>query len=178
MKLNQNKCHLAILGYKYDSIWARFEDEVIFEWKNQKLLGVIIDNTLSFDGYVIALHKKAWTKLITLDKLVKCFSCRAEKDFNENLYWIRFANFPLVCIFWSRRANNKTNHIHKIALRMVYKNYDLPFSDLHRKHNSYSAHHRNIQLMAIKLCKFKNNLSFQIWYDVTYTELRTLELIG
>lgn len=59
MKLNQNKCHLEILGYKYDSIWARFEDEVIFERKNQKLLGVIIDNTLSFDGYVIALHKKA-----------------------------------------------------------------------------------------------------------------------
>ena len=48
MKLNQDKCHLAVSRYKYDNIWSRNEDEIILERKNQKLLGVAIEKILIF----------------------------------------------------------------------------------------------------------------------------------
>ena len=40
MKLNQDKCHL---GHKSEAIWAKIGQTKIWESKNQKLLGVMID---------------------------------------------------------------------------------------------------------------------------------------
>ena len=55
----------------------------------------------------------------------------------------KFAYCPLGQMFFRRRANNRTSYTHKRALRMVFGNYDLQFTDLCRKDNSYSIHHRN-----------------------------------
>lgn len=49
----------------------------------------------------------------------------------------QFTICPLKWMFCNRGANNRINHIHEGALRMVYKNYNLPFTDLVRKDNSY-----------------------------------------
>ena len=49
MKLNQAKCHLLVSGFKYKNIWANIGKTKIWESKKQKLLGVEIDRTLSFD---------------------------------------------------------------------------------------------------------------------------------
>ena len=38
MKLDQNKCHLVISGYKHEGICAKAEEEIIWERKNRKLL--------------------------------------------------------------------------------------------------------------------------------------------
>ena len=52
MKLNEDKCHLLVGGYKHESIWAKIGDARIWESNKQKLLGVHIDRTLSFDEQV------------------------------------------------------------------------------------------------------------------------------
>ena len=43
MKLNKDKCHLIISGHKSEAIWAKIGQTKIWESKNQKLLGVMID---------------------------------------------------------------------------------------------------------------------------------------
>ena len=48
-KLNQDKCHLLVPGFKYESIWAKIGKTKIWESKKQKLLGAEIDKTLSFE---------------------------------------------------------------------------------------------------------------------------------
>ena len=48
MKLNQDKCHLLVSGYKHENIWARIGEVKIWESSKQKLLGVVIDRDLSF----------------------------------------------------------------------------------------------------------------------------------
>ena len=47
MKLNQDKCHLLVSGYKHKNIWARIGEVKIWESSKQKLLGVVIDRDLS-----------------------------------------------------------------------------------------------------------------------------------
>ena len=42
-KLNQDKCHVIISGHKSEAIWAKIGQTKIWESKNQKLLGVMID---------------------------------------------------------------------------------------------------------------------------------------
>ena len=50
MKLNQDKCHLLVSGYKHENIWARIGEAKIWESSKKKFfLGVVIDRDLSFD---------------------------------------------------------------------------------------------------------------------------------
>ena len=55
--------------------------------------------------------------------------------------------------------NNKINHIHERALRLVYQDYVTSFEDLLKKDNSLCFHHRNIHQVAIEMFKVKNDLS-------------------
>ena len=57
-KLNEDKLHLLVAGYKHESIWAKIDAARIWESNKQNLLGVHIDKTLSFDEHVSKLCKK------------------------------------------------------------------------------------------------------------------------
>ena len=54
MKLNTDKCHLLISGIKneYIYMWAKLNQDIVWESNNVKHLGVTIDNNLRFDKHV------------------------------------------------------------------------------------------------------------------------------
>ena len=52
MKLNTDKCHFLLAGYKYEQVWANVGDDKIWESQKEKLLGVIIDRNLNFKNRV------------------------------------------------------------------------------------------------------------------------------
>ena len=81
MKLNQNKCHL---GHKSEAIWAKIGQTKIWESKNQKLLGVMVDRQQNFDEHLISLFVKSWTKVKS--KIDKHFKLRTKETFNEKFY--------------------------------------------------------------------------------------------
>ena len=58
IKLNRDKCHLLVSGYKHEHVWAQFLDEIIWESNKQKLLRLQIDKNLSFNEYVSFFSKK------------------------------------------------------------------------------------------------------------------------
>ena len=43
MMLNQDKCHFLFSGHKYETLFINVEETKIWESKQQKLLGVLID---------------------------------------------------------------------------------------------------------------------------------------
>ena len=59
MMLNQDKCHVLFSGHKYETLFVNVGETKIWDSKQQKLLGVLIDRDLKFDEYVLSQCKKA-----------------------------------------------------------------------------------------------------------------------
>ena len=69
MKLNKDKCKVLITGHKYEHMWLDVGNNRIWETKSVKMLGILIDNSLTFDNYVAEICKKASRKLTALARL-------------------------------------------------------------------------------------------------------------
>ena len=157
MKLNQDKCHLLVSGYKHENIWARIGEVKIWESSKQKLLGVVIDRDLSFNEYVLSLCKRAGRKLSVLSRLPNLMSFQQRRLLMKLFVEAQFGYCPLVWMFHGTEINRKINHIHERSLRIVYRDYNSSFKDLLQKYNSVCIHHRNIQSLAVELFKVKVN---------------------
>ena len=57
MKLNEDKCHFLVAGQRYETLWVNFRQIRIWESKDEKLLGLIIDRNLNDDDHVLTLSK-------------------------------------------------------------------------------------------------------------------------
>ena len=62
----------------------------------------------------------------------------------------------------SRSLNNKVNHIHERALRIVYQDFQSSFSALLVKDNSFTIHQKNLQLLATDIFQVQMNISPEI----------------
>ena len=69
MKVSTDKCHLLVSGHKHEQVWARVGNDIIWEDKEVKLLGVTIDNELKFNSHVTVICLKANRKLSVLSRM-------------------------------------------------------------------------------------------------------------
>ena len=58
-------------------------------------------------------------------------------------------------MFSGRNLNNRVNHLHERAPRIVYNDSESTFPKLPELDNSVSIHHRNICILATKLYKMR-----------------------
>ena len=66
----------------------------------------------------------------------------------------------------SRMFNNKINHIHERALRIVYNDFSTPFEELLAKDKSVTIHNQNLQQLEIEIFKLKMGISTTIMKKV------------
>ena len=166
MKLNQDKCHLLVSGYKHENVWAQIGDEKIWESNKQKLLGLQIDRNLHFNEYVPLLCKKAGKKLSVFPRLSNFMSIKQRGVLVKSFIESQFGYCPLIWLFHGRELDNKINHLHERSLRIDHKDNNGSFKELLKKDNSFTVHHRNIQSLATELFKVKLNLSNTIMDDI------------
>ena len=85
-------------------------------------------------------------------------------------------------MFHSRKLNEKNNHLHEKALRIVYKDFKLSFQELLIENNSLNIHQKYLQKLVTEIFKVKNGLSPELMNDVfefiektitAYEQLRT-----
>ena len=70
MKLNTDKRHLLVLGKSVNqSVTINIGDNSIENRVEEKLLGVTIDNKLTFETHITKLCKKAGNKLFALSRM-------------------------------------------------------------------------------------------------------------
>ena len=105
MKLNQNKCHLLVSGFKHQNVWARIRKTKIWKSKKLKPLRIEINKTLSFDEYIACLCKKAGKKLSVLVRLSNLMCT------NKKRVLMKAFIESQLCMFHSRGVNNKMNHL-------------------------------------------------------------------
>ena len=96
LKLNQDKCHLFVSGFKYENGWAKIRKAKIWENKKQKLLGVEIDGTLSFDEHITSLCRKAGKKLSVLARFSNFMCTNKKRVLMKAFIESQFSYCPLI----------------------------------------------------------------------------------
>ena len=129
-------------------------------------MGVHIDRTLSFGEHVSNLCKKACRKFSVLATLSSYITQTQRRVLMISFIEAQFGDCPLVWMFHGTVLNRKINHLHERSLRIVYKDSIISFHELLQKDHYLTTHHRNIQSLAIKLYKIKENLSDEIMISI------------
>ena len=78
----------------------------------------------------------------------------------------QFNYCPKVWMCQNRSLNNKVNHIHERALRVVYQDFQSSFSTLLVKGNLLTIRQENLQLLAIEISKVKMNIFLEIKNEI------------
>ena len=165
LKANPDKFHLILSETKRE-LYLKVQQFQIFNSNHEKLLGIIIDNKLSFDVHINGLCTKASQKLHALSRIATYMKEAHRKIIMKSFITSQFGYCPLVWMNHSRKSNNRINSIHKRALRIVYDDYKSSFEELLLKDNSVNIHIRNIQALATEIWKVVNGFSPEIMTQV------------
>ena len=71
MKLNPDKCHLLVCGYKHEGFLASIGGASVIESYEENFLGISIDRDLTFENHVNNLCRNAGKKLNALSRQCK-----------------------------------------------------------------------------------------------------------
>ena len=130
------------------------------------LLGINLDSKLKFEDHVNFMCKKASQKLYALAWIAPFMDLKQRRNIMKAFVESQFGYCPLIWMFHSRWLNNKINRIHERVLRITCKDKSSTFQELLEKDSSVSIHHRNIQKLAIEICKVLHEFSPPILNDI------------
>ena len=69
MILNPNKCHYMCIGKNTESDIFKFENVCLENSKEEVILGITIDNKLTFDSHIKSMCQKVGQKLSKLSRI-------------------------------------------------------------------------------------------------------------
>ena len=151
MKLNEEKCHLLVFGEKDTEISINVGPSVIKESKEEKLLGVVIDQKLNFKQHLNTVCRKASQKLHALARASTYMPKEKTSMVTRAFILSQFSYCPMmIWMFHDRCVKTKINYIHERALRKAYQDRTSSFEELLITDNSVSIHQRNLQCLSPK----------------------------
>ena len=138
MKANPDKSHL-ILSNLDTNLYAEIDSHEIDNQNEVELLGITIDNKLTFNKHMSKLCRKASKKLHALTRVAKYMTETQRKSVMTSFIYSQFQYCPLIWIFHNREFNNRINKIHERAMRIVFRDYNSEFSDLLKRNNGFNG---------------------------------------
>ena len=97
MKVNADKCHFLVTGnYEVSANINEFETE---SSKKEKLLGISIDTTLSFEHHITSLCKRASQKLHALARITHYMDFEKRRSLMKIFVISQFNYCPLIWMF-------------------------------------------------------------------------------
>ena len=145
LKGNRSKYHLLLSSD--ENIDPNIGTSQIKNSNYEKLFRVNIDSNLSFENHINLLSTKARARFLNKGK---------RKLLMKPFFKYQFSYCSLSWLFLSFTLNNKINRLHDRCLRRIYNGNTSSFSEILEIHNSFSIHHRNIQVLATELYKVGN----------------------
>ena len=156
MVLNAGKCHFMCLGKNTENETFIFKDTIMSNSEEEKILGVTIDNRLTFSSHIRELCKKASQKISALSRISNQLN-DSEKNLFNAVVKSQFNYCPLVWMFCSRTSNNMINKVHERALGVILGDDLSDFESLLQNNKDIWSHHRNIQSHMIEMLEKKMN---------------------
>ena len=139
----------------------------IEETKKVVLLGITIDNLLTFNEHIDNLCRTANYKLHALRRIRKYLSLEKVKLLCNAFINSQFNYAPFAWMFCRKKQYLKIQKIHHKALKVVYnsnKHCNEPLWD----NNEFSIHQRHLRALICEVFKSLSNLNpeFMWWYFV------------
>ena len=138
LKANPDKCHLLI--NTDENVALKIKNDTITNSPNEKLLGILFNNKFDFDEHVTSLCRKSSQKFSALARVAHYMNLAQRRLIMNAFTFSQFGYCPLVCMFHSKKLNNRINNIHERALRIVYRDYKSTFKQLLKQNKSVSIH--------------------------------------
>ena len=104
MKANKDKCHLLLSNKERPTMKIR--ENQIKSSNCEKLLGIKIDNNLTFNEHLNHIIDKASHKTNALSRVAPYMNESKKRILMNSFFWSQFSYFPLVWMFHSRVLNN------------------------------------------------------------------------
>ena len=124
MIANPSKFHALIMAKNKNIVTAEvpitIHDKVIKSEKSVTLLGIKIDNNLSFDIHIGTLCNRAGGQLNALYRLSSYINLDSRRTLIYGFIYSNFNYCPLVWHFTSSKSINKIENIQKRALRFLH----------------------------------------------------------
>ena len=127
MVLSPDKCSFILLGV-HDDLQTNLVcgNETLKNSKQEKVLGVTIDNKLNFATYVSNITKNASIKFNVLARVQKYMTTD-----QKTVYYLLLLN--LSSLLWmdcTKHSIGRINSIHERCLRLIQQNYTSDFEVL------------------------------------------------
>ena len=145
MKVNGDKCHSLVTG-NYEASATVNESEIEIS-KKEKLLGLSIDTRLFLEQHITYICKKA-SQFLVLTRIKHCMDFKKPRFLMKAFVISQFNYCPLIQMFHTRALNNIINRVHERALRLVYENKNLYFSELLELDNIVAKHQKNLKALV------------------------------
>ena len=145
------------LGKNTENETSTIKDTIINNSKEEKILGVIIENRLTFSTHIRELCEKASQKISALSRMSSQLN-DSEKTLLFNAVVKSQFNFcPLVWMFCSRTSNNMINWVHKRALRVILVGDFSDFESLLQNNGTDAAIIKISKALWLRHLKLKMN---------------------
>ena len=150
LKLNADKCKLIVLkGFKNVNYTfsLNLNNEVLIEVPEVKLLGIVIDNKLSYKKHVEMLCKRVSSKVSALQRISPHLSDTQHRFLANSFISSEFNYCPLIWSFTSRESLHRVQHLQDRVERMS------------PECSHVSIHRRNCELLLKEMYKTKHCLN-------------------
>ena len=137
----------------------RFNEYEIESENSVVLLGVAIDDKLSFESHTQGLIRKAAGQLNYLISKQRCFNDEAKRVLLESFFMANFNNCPLVWMFCSKKLKTKLELLQKRALRFLHNDYESDYEHLLAISKKPTMEVKNFRTLAIEIFKTINDLN-------------------
>ena len=160
MQANPDKYQAVVFGKKNDAPqYFTISGKNVICNENVKLLGIDIDCKLSFDAHVLQLCKKASRQINALMRL----SNMLDHDVKMNIFMSFIKSIlnycPVTWMFTKAGNVRKLDRLQHRALRFVYGDFDVSYSDLLLRSNTMSVEIYLKYMLSIEVYKCVNKLS-------------------
>ena len=141
-----------------------------------KLLGVTIDNKLSFTPHIKQLCAKANQKISALFRIRSYLNVKKALAIYNAHIMSSFRYCPLIWMFCSKSAYNQIASTQTRAMRAIYQDFKTPSSDIINAYHGENAHTYSLRQLATEVYKSVYKLNPSFMWDYFTTKLGVTNL--
>ena len=154
----------------------RFKLITIKNVPEEKVLGITIDNELTFKRHLKGICEKANQKLNAPARITKFTSPFQRKTLLNSFIKSQFSYCSLIWMFTSKGLNEKINRIHEKSLRLFLNDHQSTLDEMLDTLNGKTIHEQCIDRLLTEVSKFLNGYSPDIMNNVFHLRQNTYNL--